>query len=168
MPRTLRQRMADAHEADMAEVIDGKVQKGSGNQWHAQGDLKNGEYLVAYPITGEGKATLGKGHTITREMWSKIVEQTFGQNPALFLRFYRDESLRTVDGDLAVTSVSLFAQILRDARSWQSLQDAVSSSDDELVPLEEIVSLVKTGKECLANPVQYVKVPVFEGCDCCR
>lgn len=171
MPRTLKQRMADAHEADMADLIDGKVQKGSGNQWHAQGDLKNGEHLVAYPITGEGKATLGKGHTITREMWGKLVEQTFSQNPALFLRWYRDESLRQVDIDLAVTSVSLFSLILRDARKWQAIEDEFFPADagrPGIADLEEVLQILRAGREALAHPVQYVRVPVEVGCDCCR
>lgn len=171
MPRTLNQRMSDAHEADMAELIDGKVQKGSGNQWHAQGDLKNGEHLVAYPITGDCKATLGKSIAISREMWAKIVEQTFSQNPALFLRFYRDESLRQVDLDLAVVSAGLFEHILRDARKWQAIEDEFFPADagkPGIADLETVLQTMRAGREALEHPVQYIRVPVDEGCDCCR
>ncbi len=161
MPRTLNQRMADAHEADMAEVIDGRVQKGSGNQWHAQGDLKNGEHLVAYPITGDCKATLGKSISLSREMWNKITEQTYDQNPALFLRWYRDESLRQVDTDLAVTSVSLFRQVLGDARQWQAVLDEFG--DDTRIPeLEEILKIFRAGMAALGIEKS------SPGCDCCR
>jgi hypothetical protein len=141
--------MADAHEADMAEWTDGRLQKASGSQWHAQGDTKNGEFLVAYPITGDGKATMGKSISISRDMWKKIVAQTFNQNPALFLRFYQPgENLRTVDIDLAVTSVSLFTKILRDARKWQALEDAVAGDGSlEVEDLHQILDDAQKWRE---------------------
>lgn len=124
MPRTLSQQMSDAHEADNAEWIEGVLQKASGSQWHRQGDTKNGEHLVAFPITSDCKSTMGKSISITREMWAKIVEQTFNQNPALFLRFYRpDETRLTVDLDLAVVQAGLFTEILEKARKWEEQQE---------------------------------------------
>lgn len=126
MARTLNQRMGDSHEADIAEWTGGSLQKASGSQWHRQGDTKNGEYLTPYPVTSDGKSTLGESLSITRKMWRKIVEQTFGQTPAVFLRFYKDDRLREVDIDLAVVSAGFFAEILADARKWQELQDGVS------------------------------------------
>lgn len=123
MPRTLNQRMADAHEADIAEWTQGALQKGSGNQWQNQGDTKNGEFLVPFPITSDGKSTLARSVSVTRAMWSKIVSQTFNQIPAIFLRFYKDDTLRQADLDLVVMEAQTFAEILRAARKWEELKE---------------------------------------------
>jgi hypothetical protein len=128
MGRTVNQQMGDSHEADIAEWIQGSLQKGSGNQWHRQGDAKNGEYLTPYPITADGKSTLGQSISVSRTMWRKIVEQTFGQSPAIFLRFYKDDRLREVEIDLAVVNAQTFSEILADARQWQSFQDSLDRS----------------------------------------
>lgn len=145
MSRTLKQRMSDAHEADMAEWTGGRVQKGSGNQFHAQGDTKNGEYLTPYPITGDGKSTLGKSISITREMWKKIVEQTFGQTPMLFLRFYRDDRLRDVDLDLAVLDSRVFQDILTDARRWRKVEEEIG--DEGVTEIDYVIGLIRDGRE---------------------
>lgn len=119
MTRTLNQRMADAHEADITEDIDGRLHQGSGNQWHRQMDASNGEKAVPFPLAADGKATLGKSISITREMWTKAVKQTFGKIPTLWLRWYRDEGLRTVDLDLVVIERREFTEILDAARKWK-------------------------------------------------
>lgn len=123
MPRTLNQRMADAHEADIAEWTKGTLQKGSGNQWQSQGDTKNGEFLVPFPITSDGKSTLARSISVTRSMWSKIVDQTFNQIPAIFLRFYKDDTLRQADLDLVVLEAQTFSEILEDARTYRQIMD---------------------------------------------
>lgn len=128
MVRTLNQKMGDAHEAEITEWIEGALQKASGSQWHRQGDAKNGEYLVPYPITADGKSTLKETIGVGRKMWKKIVEQTFGQNPALFLRFYADEGLRKVDADLAVISAGFFVEILKDARQWREMEENLAEN----------------------------------------
>lgn len=125
MGRTLNQQMGDAHEADIQEWLKGRLQKGSGNQWHNQGDVKNGEFLTAYPVTADGKSTLGNSISISRTMWQKIVEQTFNQTPAIFLRFYKDERLRNVEADLAVVPAQFFSEVLEDAREWRKFQDSM-------------------------------------------
>ncbi len=123
MPRTLNQRMSDAHEADIAEWTGGRRQKASGSQWQNQGDTKNGEFLVPFPITSDGKSTLARSVSVTRSMWQKIVEQTFNQIPAIFLRFYKDDTLRQADLDLVVLEAQTFAEILHYARKWREFEE---------------------------------------------
>lgn len=130
--------MGDSHEADIAGWIRGSLQKGSGNQWHRQGDAKNGEFLTPHPVTADGKSTLGQSIGITRRMWKKIVEQTFGQNPAIFLRFYKDESLRTVDIDLAVVDAQFFRDILEDARKWQEVATGLANMQRASMGMEPL------------------------------
>lgn len=143
MSRTLNQRMADAHEADIAEDIAGSLTKGSGNQWHNQGDAKNNERETPFPITADGKSTLGKSIAVSLTMWRKIVEQTFGQIPTLWLRFYKDESLREIEEDLVVIRRRDFNEILQAARRGTLKED-----EERQFPLLEI------------EP--------SDGCSCCR
>lgn len=145
MSRTLKQQMADAHEADIADWIKGSLQKSSGNQWHAQGDAKNSDF-TPHPVTGDGKATMQGSVSIKRSDWEKIVEQTFGQNPALFHRFYRPGTGPLVaEIDLATISVEFFCELLEDARKWKE--------HEESLRLFEQAALADAAKT---------------GCDCCR
>lgn len=139
MSRTHNQQMADAHEADIAEWIGGKQTKGSGNQWHQQMDAKNGINKVPYPIAGDGKATLGKSIGISREMWKKAEEQSFGEIPAIFLRFYRDSTLRTVDKDLVVLTVSDFKWILNIARTHATQEIEMATALEAFAETDRMV-----------------------------
>lgn len=146
MSRTLNQQMADGHEADIADWIGGSLQKSSGNQWHSQGDAKNGEYLTPLPVTGDGKATMHASVSIKRSDWAKLVEQTFGQNPVLFHRFYRPGTGPLVaEVDLATVSVEFFCELLENARKW--------AEHEESLKLFEQAVLADAAKP---------------GCDCCR
>lgn len=133
MTRTLNQQMADIHEAEIAEWIGGRQTKGSGNQWHAQMDAKNGIHKTPFPIAGDGKATLGKSIGISREMWNKAKDQSFGEIPALFLRWYQ-VGLRSVEQDLVALSVDDFVRILEAARKWAD-HEARSEAWQEMVAL---------------------------------
>lgn len=156
MSRTLKQQMADAHERDITEDIDGTQHKGSGNQWHRQMDSSNGERLVPFPLAADGKSTLGKSISITREMWAKAVEQTFGKIPTLWLRWYPDESLRIVDLDLVAIGRRDFLEILEAARNWESMQQQLK---DVVLKGESYAtySITPQGPEEPSG-----------GCDCCR
>jgi hypothetical protein len=178
--------MADAHEADIAEWTQGTLQKGSGNQWHRQGDTKNGEHLVPLPITSDGKSTMGNSITVSRSMWLKLVEQTFNQNPAMFLRFYQPgTTVRNVDIDLALVKAGFFVEILAMARRWAAIEELLSErgmvSD---VDPKFVADLIKDGVEvrdkAWRKMVQLGEEmgPTFSmdghktgrgmGCDCCR
>jgi hypothetical protein len=173
--------MADIHEADIAEWIKGVVQKGSGNQWHSPGDVKNGEYLTHIPITGDGKSTMGKSISVSRDMWNKITEQTFGQTPALFLRFYQPgEQVRQIDLDLAVVRAGFFVDILEAARKWAEIEEEVG--DDGVVGTDYVINLMRIGRDQQdksfrelvqlgQDMAQHRFRPdggVKSGCDCCR
>lgn len=156
MSRTLSQQMGDSHEADIAEWTGGRVQKASGSQWQNQGDTKNGEHLVPYPITSDGKSTMGGSISVSRKMWQKLVEQTFGQNPALFLRFYEPGvRFRQVDIDLAVVRVGFFVEILEAARKWAAIEEEIGLEGE--LDAEYVVGLLRMAKN----------VPVErQNCDC--
>lgn len=153
--------MGDAHEADIAEWIGGSVHKGSGNQWHRQMDASNGEYLTPFPIAGDGKSTLGDSLTITRKMWQKAVDQTFGKIPAIFSRRYADQSLRTVDIDLVTLQVAHFVEILEAARKWRTQEDA----GRYFCPTSEEVESQSGGgfDQCCDRPDLHVPLPEGEG-----
>jgi hypothetical protein len=169
--RTLNQRMADAHEADMAEDIAGSLTGGSGNQWHRQGDARNNEREVPFPITGDCKATLGKSISVTLFMWRKIVEQTFGQIPTLWLRWYKDEGLRTIEEDLVVLRRRDFKEILDAARDWEGMQNGLK---DFILKGEDWTSYSIAEQEKELHPLLEVTLPAPDGvcgvggCDCCR
>jgi hypothetical protein len=169
LSRTLNQQMGDAHEADIAGWIAGSQTKGSGNQWHNQGDAKNNERKIPFPITADGKSTLAKSIGVSLFMWRKIVEQTFGQIPTLFLRFYRDESLRIVEEDLVVLRARDFMEILQAARNWEGMQNGLK---DLLLKGETYTSYSLAEQE--QHPLLKVSLPAPDGvcgvggCDCCR
>lgn len=167
MSRTLFQRMADAHEADIAEDIVGTIQKGSGNQWHNQGDAKNNEREVPFPITADGKSTLGKSIGLSLSMWRKVVEQTFGQIPTLWLRWYKDESLREIEEDLVVIRRRDFKEILEAARNWEGMQNSLR---DLVLKGETYTAYSLSEQEKEMHPLLEVSVPEpgCGGCTCCR
>jgi hypothetical protein len=172
--------MGDAHEADIAEWTKGIKQKASGSQWHRQGDTKNGEFLVSYPITSDGKSTMGKSIAISRDMWNKITDQTFNQHPALFLRFYRPATTTplTVDLDLAVIRAGLFTDLLEAARKWAAIEEEIG--DDAVVSVDYVINLMRIGRDeqdrkfrdlvQLGQEIQGDAIIRVEhsGCDCCR
>jgi hypothetical protein len=175
MTRTLNQQMGDIHEADIPEWIGGQPQKASGSQWHAQGDAKNGEHLTPFPVTADGKSTLGKSIAVSRDMWRKIVEQTFNQDPALFLRFYKDESLRQVDIDLAVIAVRFFRELLEAARKWSVIEQEILWPG--VLTAEDVLELLEAAKQrkldqlpllSSLDEVRGMSESARHGCDCCR
>ena len=90
---SLNRKMSDKHEADLAEVLDGRVMPGSGNQFNNQMDVRVDDIRLAL----DGKSTRGKSISITREMIDKAREQSQGYTPAIALRFYEDDRLKHAD-----------------------------------------------------------------------
>lgn len=165
MSRTHNQQMADAHEQDIAEWIGGVQHKGSGNQWSRQMDVSNGEKLVPFPLAADGKATLGKSISVTRDMWLKAVAQTFNKIPTIWLRFYKDESLREVSTDLVVIERREFLEILEAARTHKTLENQLM----ELAMKGETFSIMAAEEE--RHPLLTAELPAkghCGGCDCCR
>lgn len=112
MSKDIKRRMSDQHEADLAEVLGGRVSPGSGNQWHRPMDVRQSRFAETIAFAVEGKSTLGKSIGITRSMWDKAVEQAGGERPLLALRWYADDRLSGVDIDLVAMEVDTFAEVL--------------------------------------------------------
>jgi hypothetical protein len=114
-PRTTRQ-MSDAHEQFLADLIGGVVMPGSGNGFANQMDVRNDARREPYPLAVDGKSTRAQSIGVTLEMWRKALAQAHNCLPALALRWYHDDRLRTTT-DLIVVRASDFGEILWDARS---------------------------------------------------
>jgi hypothetical protein len=83
--------MAQIHERDVAALLGGRVQRGSGNQWHNPGDGVNG-HGEEFAFAWDCKSTMSLSYAVGRETWRKIKEQSQGLRPAIPVRFYDDHS----------------------------------------------------------------------------
>lgn len=183
MTRTMVQKMSDGHELWIKELIQGSLTKGSGNQWHAQLDAKNGTRDVPFPIGAEAKATLGKSLSITRDLWRKLREQCFGEIPTWWGRFYRDETLRTSDLDLVALEADDFIPILKSARKWSEIEEEVGH--EGVLESDYVISIMRDGKKWRDQQKELLLDEVLSaysidrdqislvgsrshGCDCCR
>lgn len=123
--RTTR-KMSDRHENDLVAVLGGERTRNSGAVWSDQGDVHQTGMEGHYRFGMDGKSTLGKSISITREMLTKLREQCRGLEPALPLRFYADDRLTMVDEDWIAIELETFAQMQADAnayRAYRSLYD---------------------------------------------
>lgn len=103
--------LSDRHEKFLAELIDGQVTPGSGNQPANQADARGDVRRQRYPFAVDGKSTMDKSVSVKLADWRKIEEQSHDAIPALGLRFYLDGTLRhTVD--LVVIDAVTFAELL--------------------------------------------------------
>lgn len=123
-------RMSDAHEEWLAALFGGRMNKGSGNQWHAPMDGRQSSRYQHYAFAWDGKATLSKSVSVSLDMWEKAREQAGAEMPLLPLRFYADERLR-VTLDLVVVRAETFADVVRDANLWRQALDAGLVVDPE-------------------------------------
>lgn len=115
--RTTTRALSDRHEAHLAEVLGARRTPGSGNGFANPMDVRQNRYDgIAFAI--DGKATLAASVSVTREMWTKAVEQAHGERPGVALRFYDDDRL-THALDLVVISLDDFAELLDIARRTQ-------------------------------------------------
>lgn len=106
--------MSDKHEIFLAAMLNGRRSVGSGNQFNDAADGRN-DVFTPHAAAWDGKATLGKSHSVTLATWDKLVEQSHGLMPILALRWYADERLH-VRRDLVVLDVHDFVTILEAAR----------------------------------------------------
>lgn len=104
-----RRKMSQRHEKYVAELLGGRVHRGSGNQWHNPADGSNG-HEEEFAFAWDCKATMAVSTILTREMWRKIVEQAHGLRPAIPVRFYDDPSLDS-HVDLVVVGLDDFAEM---------------------------------------------------------
>jgi hypothetical protein len=116
-------KMSDRHEEDLAEALDGIKTVASGSTWS---DKSDGHQLASegyWRFAWDGKSTLGRSVTVTRDMLTKLREQCRGLEPLLPLRFYRDTRLTMVDEDWAAVELETFAAMQRDANRWRAVQE---------------------------------------------
>lgn len=88
---SLNRKMSDKHETDLAEMLDGRVMPGSGNQFNNPMDVRLDDLGIAI----DGKSTRAKSISVTREMLNKAKEQAHGSRPIIALRYYDDDRLRS-------------------------------------------------------------------------
>lgn len=113
---SLNKRMGDKHEAFLTSILGGRRTRGSGNQWHNPMDGRTSHMTRRYAFAWDGKSTLKRSISVSREMWQKAVEQTGGERPMIALRFYDTESL-DVGVDLAVVNLHDLAELIETANN---------------------------------------------------
>jgi hypothetical protein len=123
MPKTTRD-MSDRHEAYLQKLFGGKIQRGSGNQFNGQMDVRQPRDQGYYAFALDGKSTKAASITITREMWDKAVEQAHAHEPGLPLRFY-DNGRLTEALDLIALDLHTFGRILADANAYHRVQGCI-------------------------------------------
>lgn len=110
MPRKRRgKEIADLHEDDVANTLDGRTSRGSGTQSKDPMDGRHDSYREDPAFAWECKATQGKGLRITREMWEKACEQAHRETPMLAVRFADEYGYP--DTDLAVIELAELADL---------------------------------------------------------
>lgn len=107
-------KLSDRHEEDLAAILGGQMTKGSGNQFNDPMDGKHEYGSQRYTFAWDGKSSLGRSVSVSREMWAKAVDQARSFLPMVALRLYRSERLQ-VDMDLVAVEVNTFAEILETA-----------------------------------------------------
>lgn len=111
--------MSDRHESHLAALFEGRMTRGSGNQFRDQMDGKQEYQSGAYVFAWDGKATLSKSVSVSLDMWRKAVEQAHWAIPIIPLRFYGNERLTQVEADLVVIEAETLAEIQRDANNYR-------------------------------------------------
>jgi hypothetical protein len=83
-------------------------------------DGRTSSRQVAYAFAWDGKSTLGKSIGVSREMWTKAVQQAVPERAMLPLRFYDNEKL-DVGHDLVVMSAYDAAEVIEDANRYRAI-----------------------------------------------
>jgi hypothetical protein len=106
--------MSDKHEEYLAELFGGRRTRGSGNQFNNQMDGRTHRKDVEFAFAWDGKSTHGESVGVSREMWTKAVEQSHHERPMLALRWYDTDRL-DVGLDLVVITAEDMAELLERA-----------------------------------------------------
>lgn len=157
--RTTR-KMSDRHEDDLVAVLGGERTRNSGAVWSDQGDVHQTGMEGYYRFGMDGKSTLGKSISISREMLEKLREQSRGLEPALPLRWYRDDRLTMVDEDWIAIELDTFAQMQADANAWRN---HLADNDDGI----DEIHLVKLAEDgfTIQHPVSERRDGTLFECD---
>ncbi len=122
MPTT--RAMSDRHEEFIAAMMGGRVTRGSGCTFRDQLDGKQG-HDRSVRFAWDGKSTLGKSLSITREIWAKVVRQAHDARPMMALRWYRNERLDP-ELDLAVVSLADLSELAEQSRCMDVARELVA------------------------------------------
>jgi hypothetical protein len=153
-PSPPTQQMGEKHEKHLAEVFGGTRTRASGSQWFDQGDGRN-HHEQPFAFCWDGKATLGKGINVTREMVANIREQAQGERPALGFRWYGNANLDDVDEDWVAVPAADMEEVLASARAWAGLEAALGSiSRDDVAALILRAGMVEGLTSSLADAQQ--------------
>ena len=125
MPTKTTRQMSDRHEQDLLAVLDGKGTLNSGATWRDPADGHQTLLDQHYRFAWDGKSTLGASIGVSREMWTKAVDQSRSLDTLLPLRFYANARLTEVELDLVVLDLDVFAQVLADANAYRALPQEV-------------------------------------------
>jgi hypothetical protein len=123
--------MSDAHEDHLIAVLGGRKTRGSGSTFRDQGDGKQAYASEEFIFCWDGKSTLGKSLSISKEMWQKIREQSHWARPAIPIRFYGNTRL-TEHVDLIACDLQDFADMQACANETIRLRDEVEHLKQEL------------------------------------
>lgn len=134
-PSPPTQQMGEKHEEYLARVNGGTRTRASGSQWFDQGDGRS-NHDEPFAFCWDGKSTLGKSISVSREMLAKIREQAQGERPQVGLRFYGNANLDDVDEDWVAVPGDDWEEVLASARAWTVLETALGSiSRDDVAAL---------------------------------
>lgn len=123
--------MSSKHEDFLAGLFQGRKTVNSGAGWADQMDGKQSHGSGEYVFSWDGKSTLGKSISITRDMWDKAMFQTQGwEIPVIPLRFYSNSRLTLVEHDLAVVDAAVLAALQADANEVVRLRNRLASLED--------------------------------------
>lgn len=135
--RTTR-KMSSRHEDDLVAILGGERTRNSGAVWSDQADGHQTGLDQHWKFAWDGKSTLGGSIGVTRIMLEKLRQQCRGLEPALPLRWYRDDRLTMVDEDWIAVETETFAQILSDANAYRAYRSLYDNPDDMSEPDEMV------------------------------
>lgn len=138
MTKSLQVDMGRAHEKHLAEKLDMRQARGSGNQWRDPIDARHNRLDTEWAFAVDGKSTTKASISIPLTMWKKAIEQAGGERPMLALRYYANESLRDIHADLAVCDLDDFAEMREAALKWEKarpLIEALVERDPRCIPV---------------------------------
>jgi hypothetical protein len=137
--------MSERHERRLAVVLGGRQSRGSGSVLgDADGRRAHG---LPFAFAWDGKCTLGKSISVTREMWLKIVEQAGWARPMLAFGFFHDTRLTGFEISLVAVRDDDFAELLEAAERGVELRERLQQLHHEAVKRgDEQVSTAALGE----------------------
>lgn len=125
-------KMSARHEDDLVEMLGGVRTRNSGAVWADQTDGHQTNLDQHWRFSWDGKSTLGKSVSVTREMLAKLREQCrLDMEPMLPLRWYANDRLSEVDEDWIAIEAETMAAVLKDANALRRVKEWAEENDDE-------------------------------------